>query len=318
MATVPADTFLTYDAIGNREDLLNIIYIVDPTDTIFMSSIAQNGASAILHEWQTDLYEAVDGSNAHLSGEDAVTTASIPTTRITNQTQISYKVPRVSGTQESVTSAGRPSEFAYQRMKHGVALKRDMETILLQNQAQLAGDATTARLLGAILSWIATNESVGATGVAPVGGNGTAVRTDGTQRAFTEVLLQDVLQQCWDSGGNPGTIMLGSFNKQVASGFSGNMERRSEADRETLFTAIDVYVSDFGTLNIRPSRFMRQRDCLILQMDMWAVSFLPGRNMMERDLAVTGDSQRMQILSEYTLEARNERASGIVADLDTS
>jgi hypothetical protein len=319
MASVPADTFLTYDAIGNREDLIDIIYNVDPTDTIFISSIDHTSASSITHEWQTDGYDAVDVNNAHLSGEDAVTTAATPTVRLNNVTQISYKVPRVSGTQRAVDSAGRADEFSYQRAKMGVELKRDMESIVLENAAKEAGSAGVARLLGAILSWIGTNTNFEAiVGADPITLDGAAPRTDGTQRTFTEDMLKDVLNQCWLSGGNPNTIMLGAHNKQVASGFTGNIERKTEADRETLFTAITVYVSDFGTLNIRANRFMRQRDCLVLQMDMWALAFLPGRNMAEWDLAKTGDSDRAQVLSEYTLVARNEKASGGIFDLETA
>lgn len=319
MATVPTDTFLTYDAIGIREDLSDIIYNVDPTDTIFISSIAQNAASNTLHEWQTDIYAAPDGANAHLSGEDAVTTAAVPTVRLGNFCQISYKVPRVSRTLRRVTTAGRADEFAYQRAKMGIELKRDMETILLQNQFKLAGSASVAREIGSILSWITTNTNLETgTGADPTG-DGSDARTDSASpRAFTEAQLQDVLAQCWDSGGNPDTIMVGSHNKQALSAFSGNIERKTEADRETLFTAITVYVSDFGTLNVRASRFMRARDCLVLQMDMWATSYIPGSNMAEWDLAKTGDSDRAQILSEYTLEARNEKASGGVFDLTTS
>ncbi len=320
MATVPADTFITYDAIGNREDLSNIIYNVDPTDTIFLSSVAHNEATATLHEWQTDTYAAVDLTNAHLSGEDAITTAAVPTVRLTNFTQISYKVPRVSRTQRRITSAGRADEFAYQRVKMGTELKRDMEAILLNNQAKASGSASVVRSLGGVPSWIATNTNLETgTGVDPTG-DGSDARTDSASpRAFDETQLKDVLEKCWTSGGNPDTIMLGSFNKQVLSGFAGNdMRRDADIEKETLFTSITVYVSDFGRLNVRTSRFMRQRDLFTLQMDMWAVSFIPGSNMAEWDLAKTGDSDRAQILSEYTLESRNEKASGGVFDLTTA
>lgn len=317
MATVPTDTFLSYDAVGNREDLADIIYNVDPTDTIFMSSVEHNEASAVNHEWQTDGYDAPDVTNAHLSGEDAVTTAAVPTVRLGNYCQISYKVPRVSRTQRRVTSAGRADEFAYQRVKKGVELKRDMETILLYNQAKDAGSAATARNLASIESWIVTNENKAGDGTSPTG-DGSDARGDGTQRAITEDLLKDVLQQCWVSGGDPSSIFCGAFNKQEISTFDGNVTRNVDASMETLNTAISVYVSDFGTLNIRASRFMRARTVLVLQLDMWAISFLPGSNMAEWDLAKTGDSDRAQILSEYTLEARNEKASGVLADLLTS
>ena len=61
-----------------------------------------------------------------------------------------------------------------------------------------------------------------------------------------------------------------------------------------------------------------QRDVWALQMDLWAVAFVNGRRMVSVPLAQVGDSIRRMILSEYTLEARNEKGSGIVADLTTS
>ena len=80
--------------------------------------------------------------------------------------------------------------------------------------------------------------------------------------------------------------------------------------------AVEIYEGDFGTLKVVPDRFMRARDCLILEMDKWAIAYL--RNMVRIDLARTGDSERKQMLCEYTLEARNEKASGGVFDLTTA
>jgi len=312
---LPADTFTTYDAVGNREDLSDVIYDISPTDTIFMSSIAQVSASATLHEWQTDALAAASDANAVLEGDDATTDASDPTVRLGNQCQISDKVPRVTGTQRVVNSAGRGDEFDYQVLKRGKELKRDMESALLSNNAKVAGSAAVARVLGGIDSWIATNDNFGTGGASPTG-DGSNARTDGTQRAFAETDLKTVIAGCWDQGGEPDLIMAGSFNKQAMSAFSGNATRTVDASDKRLTTAIDVYVSDFGELSVRPSRFMRTRDCLVLDTDMWAMAIL--RNFQQEPLAKTGDSDRVQLISEYTLVARNEKASGGVFDLTTA
>ncbi|MEK0326371.1 MAG: DUF5309 family protein [Nitrosopumilus sp.] len=55
---------------------------------------------------------------------------------------------------------------------------------------------------------------------------------------------------------------------------------------------------------------------LVLEMDMWVMSTL--RDFQTFDLAKTGDTDRKELLIEYTLEAKNEAASGIVAGLDAS
>ncbi len=309
----PANTFQTFAAFGNREDLSDVIYLIDPTDTPFLSGVPRTKAAAVLHEWQTDSLAAA-AANAVIEGDDATTDATSATTRLSNSTQISDKVPRVSGTQEAVNKAGRKSEMSYQVAKVAQELKRDMEFILLANTAENVGDATTARNLGSIGAWIDTNTSNGVSGTD--GSLGNTARTDGTQRDMSEALLKAVLKLCWDNGGDPECIMVGSRNKQVISGFTGNATRFKGAEDNTLKASIDIYDSDFGQLQIIPNRFQRARDCLILQKNMWGVGYL--RPFLLQDLAKTGDTERKQLLVEYTLESRNEAASGAVWDLNTA
>ena len=316
---LPSSTLATYQAIGNREDLTDMIYRIDPTDTPFMSGIAREKASAVLHEWQMQALAAVDGTNAQLEGDDPTTTATTPTTRPNNRCQISYKVARVSGTQQAVEHAGRDNELAYQEMLKGLELKRDVETILTQNQTVVTGDTTTARKTAAVLSWIVTNTSKGtAGGAADPTTSGTTTRTDGTQIAFTEARLKTVLSSICTSGGKPGTIMTGAFNKQVSSTFTGRASPIEQASAKKITASVDAYESDFGRLKVVPNRFMRTRDVLILEMEKWALAYLNGRNMISIPLAKTGDSDRRQILAEYTLVSRNEKASGGVFDNTTS
>ena len=314
---LPTNTFATYEAVGNREDLSDIIYRVDPTDTPFMTGAERTKATAVNHEWQTQALAAVDTGNYVLEGDDATTDAATPTVRLGNVCQISDKVARVTGTQQAVQHAGRDDELAYQEMLKGLELRRDMETLLVGvNIAKVTGSDSTARKTASILSWIKTNTSKGAGGADPSAADGTGTRTDGTQRAFTEANLKAVLQSAWNSGGKPDTIMVGGFNKQVFSTFTGRASPIEDTKSKKIVAAVDAYESDFGRLKIVPNRFQRARDVLILQMDMWAVAYV--RNMVSLELAKTGDSERRQILSEYALVARNEKASGGVFDLTTA
>ena len=311
----PASSYSSYDAVGNREDLANAIYDISPTTTPFLNGIKKNSAASTKHEWQTDSLAAASGSNFVIEGDDASTDASSATTRVYNYTAISDKVARVTGTQEAINSAGRQSEMAYQVMKRSKELKRDVETILLSNNAAVAGNDTTARECAGVESWLATNTDRGGTGADPTG-DGTDAATDGTQRAFAESQLQSVIASCWENGGEPDTIMVGAFNKQALSAFTGNASRQINADDKKLVTDIRVYVSDFGDLVVIPNRFQRTRSALVLDMDMWCFSTL--RDFQTVDLAKTGDTERKQILVEYTLESKNEAASGIIADLTTA
>jgi hypothetical protein len=313
--------FQTYQTVGIREDLADIIYSISPTETPFMSGIAKEKATNTTHQWQTDALAAV-AANAAVEGADITYGTMSATTKEENHTQISTKGVQVSGTNEAVTSAGRANELAYQVAKAAKELKRDMETALLSNVAKAAGDATTARKLGGCQTWIETNVDAGSGGSGA--GNG-AIRTDGTQRAFTEDQLKGVLRSCFNEGGNPNMIMVGAFNKQKLSGFTGGSTRFDSAEDRRLITSIDVYESDFGTLQVAPNRFIRGanstaakqgQDALVLEMDMWAVAFL--RDFALQTPAQTKDADQRFLVAEYTLVARNEKANGLVTDLTTS
>src|SRR6267142_678993 len=205
--TVPSNTFQTYQAIGNREDLSDVVYRIDPTDTPAMTGFEREKASAVNHEWQTQALAAVDTNNAVLEGDDATTDTVTPTVRLGNICQISDKVARVTGTQRAVEHAGRDDELEYQEMLKGLELKRDMESILVgTNQAKAAGNSSTARVTASVLSWLKSNTSKGASGADPSAADGTGTRTDGTQRVFTEANLKSVLQSIWNNGGKPDTI----------------------------------------------------------------------------------------------------------------
>ncbi len=312
--TVPTDTFETYASIGNREDLTDVIYNIAPIDTPFISGIEVTDATATLHEWQTDTLAAA-AQNAVIEGDDATTTAAVATVRPSNTCQISDKVPRVTGSQQAILKAGRGDELEYQIAKMAKEIKRDMESDLLRNNAEVTGSSGTARELGGVPTWLTSNLSEAGDATTSTGGGDNA-RTDGTARAFTEAQLKSVIKQCWDEGGDPDCLMLGSFNKQVASTFTGNATREVGAADRQLYAAIDIYDSDFGELQIMPNRFQDASHGFVFQKDMWAVAYL--RQFQLQNLAKTGDSERRQLIVEFTQEARNEAASGAVYDLTSS
>ena len=310
----PTNTFDTYDSIGEREDLSDVIYNISPTDTPFLSSAAKTVSTAVLHEWQTDALASASTSNAVIEGDEATLDAVTATTRLSNSCQIMDKTVVITGTQEVVDKAGRASELAYQIAKKAKELKRDMEAQITTNNAEVTGSATAAREMGSLGAWVATNDVMGTSGTS--GSVGNTARTDGTQRAFTEDLLKSVIKSVWNEGGDPTMIMVGPFNKQKLSGFTGNSTRFDAGADATLYTSVDVYASDFGQLQVVPNRFSRDRDAYVLDMNYWGVAFL--RDFTMHELSKTGDSEKRQLLVEATLESRNEAASGLVADLTTS
>ena len=303
----------TYDVVGNREDLIDFVYDISPTATPFLSGIAKTKATSTKHEWQTDSLAAASTSNAQIEGDEFTPDASTATTRVDNRTQIFRKVASVTGTESAMNPAGRAKEMAYQMEKRTKEIKRDIEKTLLNNQAKVVGDATTARKLAGIESWIVTNTNEASDATAATG-DGSDARQSGTNRAFLENQIKDVLQQTWDSGGEPDTIMVPGALKQTLSGFSGNATRQIDNAGKKLVTAIDVYVSDFGDLKVVPNRFMSSQTALVLDMGMWAFAEL--RPFQKVDLAKTHDSMEKAIVCEGTLVARNEASSGAVYDIN--
>lgn len=306
--TAPTGTFLTTAAIGNREDLTDVIYRITPTATPFMNMIAKSKATNTLHEWQTqDLASAA--SNAQVEGDDASAKTVTPTVRLNNRTQISTKTVIVSGSQQAMNPAGRKDELAYQVSLASLELKRDMEFGLTQNDVS----ATSPRKSRGLVGWVVDNTSKDSgTTLASYTGN-TGATDSGTTRAFTEAQVKSVMQLIYTAGGEPDTIMMGPAAKQTFSTFTGNATRMDKSEDAKLYASVDVYVTDFGEIKAVPNRFQRTRDVFILQADKWALAYL--RPFQTVELAKTGDSEKRELIVEYTLEARAPKANGAIYDI---
>ena len=308
------NSYETFDSNDKREDLANVIYNISPTETPFMSSIGTGSANGTKHEWQTDSLAAA-AANKVMEGDDSPNRALTATSRLLNHTQISTKPVVVTGTQEVVSKAGVTSEMAYQIAKAGKELKRDMEFDLTGVNVATVGSSGNGRKLRGFEAWCNTNDSHGAGGSTH---GTTGAVTDGTQRVLTEALVKSSLKACYDEGGNPDLLLVGSFNKQKVSGFTGNSTRMDMAEDRSLVATIDVYVSDFGEVRVVADRILRSsgRTALVVDTEMWSIGYL--RPFGVQDLAKTGDAEKKQLLVEYTLVSKNEAASGKIADLTTS
>lgn len=317
-----AGTYTQYETVGIKEDVSEDIYNISPKTTPFMSNAGKADASQSLFEWQIDELDAPDTGNAQLEGDDiSGVDVSTPTERIGNYCQISRKTAGVSGSNEAAEKYGRGSDLAYNMAKKSAELKRDVESILLTNQGASAGaDDVSPRKTASILAFIKTNVNKHATGVNPVYTNiPSDVRTDGTQRAFTEDLLQDAMLQSYNSGAEPTTLMVGPFNKQAVSAFDGIATKtieQSAVKPAAIIGAADFYVSDFGTLSVVPNRFQRGRDALLLDWNFVSVAYF--RPFFTKPLAVTGDAEKRLLLGEYGLKVHNEAAHALIADLTTA
>ena len=315
----PSNTFDSYDSVGIREDLQDVIYQISPEETPFYSACKKVKASNTLHEWQTDTLRA-SADNKHIEGDDTTSEARAATTRLGNYTQIFKNSVSIPDTDEGLKKAGRAAEIAYQTLKIAKEQKLDIEKALFANNARVAGSASVARELAGAPAWLVTNTTFesGNSGANPTG-DGTDARTDdGTAVAFDQARFDATMQSIWAEGGKPDSVYLSAFQMNKALGFTGNNNQRSavQAGDEKVVKSLAVYVTPWGTVEFVPTRENRSRDVFIMQNDMWAVGMLrPTKNTA---LAKTGDSTRRQVLTELTLICKNEKASGIIADNTTS
>ena len=315
---LPTGIFETYDAIGNREDLSDMIWDVSPSETPVLTAMKKKSASGTLHEWQTDALAAA-GANAQVEGDDAAPDDADPTVRLNNYCQIMAKHVVVSGTQEKVDKAGRKSEVAYQTAKRLAEIKLDIEWAMLNGggvagigNAKEAGATTTAREMGSIQTYIADNYiSAGGNGVAATG-NGVDTMTAGTGTALTEAMVTSLLQAVYTVGGNPKMLVVSPTNKGVVSTFVGGGTHFVDKDNKKLVNSVDVYIGDFHTLTVTPSRQCSPEN--VLAIDPAHLAFSELRPVSSSNLAVTGDSIRKQIICEGTLAVLNPNAHGIIAD----
>jgi hypothetical protein len=313
----PSNTFDSYDAVGIREDLSDIITNVSPEETPFFTKARKTTARNTLHEWQTDSLRA-SAANAHIEGDATSAEARTATTRLGNYTQIFKNAVVVPDTDEGLNKAGRAAEIAYQTLKIAKEQKLDIEKALFDNNARAAGSSTVARELAGAPAWLTTNITNTGTGGADATGDGTDARTDGTQTAFSQTDFDSCMQSIWENGGNPDTVYLSAFQMNVALGFTGNNNQRSsvQAGDERVVKSLAVYVTPWGTVEFVPSRENRGRDVFIMQDDMWEVATLrPTKNV---ELAKNGDNTTRQVLTELTLVCKSDAANGMVVDCSTS
>ena len=321
----PTNTFDSYDAVGIREDLRDVIYNISPEETPFLSACKKSKATNTYHEWQTDSLRS-STANAHVEGDVTTAEARTATTRLGNYTQIFKNAVVVPDTDEGINKAGRAKEIAYQTMKMAKEQKLDIEKALFDNNARAAGASNAARELAGVPAWLTTNTDFvtgGTTDGADPTGNGTDARTDavGSLTAFDQDKFDGVMQSIWENGGKASSVYLSAFQMNKALGFTGMNNQRSTigasvGGTNAVINAVDVYVTPWGTVEFIPTRENRSRDVFIMQNDMWAVGVLrPTKNTA---LSKTGDSERRQVVTEATLICKNEKSSGIIADNTTS
>lgn len=319
---ITANTNETYAVKTIREDLQEALISISPTETPFMTAIGTKNVTNTYYEWAEVDLAAASSSNRVIEGESApAVDAPTNAKRLANYTQISDKVVSVSDTVEKVNGVASAQTVAKQIAFKLKELKRDMETMLVgSNSAAAAGASGTARATATLSAFLTSNVSRGSGGASgtlsgTTAGYPNAAATDGTLRALTETMLNTVISSCWTNGAEPSVVLCGSGVKsKISQTFTGNATRYKDVVDKTLSAAVDVYVSDFGTLTIVPSRFVRSRDIFVLDPAYAKVAYL--QTVTQKPLARTGHAENRLITAEYGLQVDSEKAHGVVADIN--
>lgn len=317
-------TYLVGSAGGNREDLEDVIWELDPVDTYCLTNFERTKAESTFHEWELDTVVGVT-ANRQLEGNDFAAATVVSPTRAGNYCQISKKEFAITGTQEVVSKAGRKSEVKRQLKKQMRELKNDMEYAIVRNQASSAGGAATARSMGSIESWIPSTDNSGngvkatttASGsTAAFANNVVSAPSDGsTTGALSETKFREALELAWTDGGNARSVLVGPTQKNAIAGFSGIATKTHNVEGRTkpvISGSVDIYVSDFGTHNLILHRHVRSSVVLCLDPEYWAVAFL--RQPFMEQMAKTADAWPHAIRTEFTLVSRNHNASAKVVN----
>lgn len=295
-----ATALKTYDVVGNREDLTDIISVITRRETPLFSSLEKTKAKGTYHETQIDTL-STGNDNASIEGADYTFAVPGVRTRIGSYTQIFTKTINVSKTQAAVTTAGVEDEFANQTEKRMKEIATDVEKALITGTGNSGGSGEARRLKG-ILAYITTNVETG---------------TGTGSEALTEDVYNDLLQTIWAAGGRPDATYVNGAQKRKISAFATSNARYLEmAEDAKLINKVSIYESDFGVQRIELEPFMDSDKIAVLQRDLWKVAVL--RPLEYDDVPSVGSYKAGVIEGELTLESQNEAGSGKATGLTTT
>lgn len=321
---VVTNTFTSPSAVGNREELSDVVSRITPEDTPIYTMIGKGKAKSTHPEWETDEL-AAPANNAQLEGDDYTFAATTPPERLGNYTQIFRKDGIISETQDIVDEAGPVQKVKHQKLKKGVELRKDVEYSIVAANASVAG---STRYTGSLSTWIESNVSRGNNGANGGFNSGTGLTvapTNGDQRAFTKTILDDVMMQGYNSGANFRHVVVSPYVKSVFVTFMSDNNVASfryaaqNGKNNSIVSNADIYEGPFGKVMVHPNRVMAgaaglARNGFLIDTEMLQWAWL--RKIKEdKDVAKTGDAKKFVLIGEGTLKVKNEKGLGVAADL---
>lgn len=286
----------TYTAVGNREDLMDIITNISPDETPLMNKFGRSKVTGMIHSWLTDSL-GTPGENAQLENQPFSSTPATPRVKLDNNIQIFMRDCVVSDSQEAVLKAGVKSEMAYQLAKTLKMIALDVEYAIVNNDTKVQGTAVVQGKFGGVPYFNSATFHQNTV---------TADEDDG----LTEENLNDAIQKAWEVGGTPDICVVSGVNKRIISGFTGNAHRERSADSTKIKQIIEIYESDFGMVNTVLHRLQPDDRVDLLQSEYWKLAYLIPFKTYERpkDSLMNGKV----VTGQLTLECRSPEANSVI------
>jgi hypothetical protein len=312
-------TYLSSNAVGERESLADVIYRIDPDETPLVANSQKETTKGIFYEWQVQELAAASDTNHSNEGADYSYANPAPTVRLGNYHQISVQAASVSNTLDVVDKAGRDKETAMVKVLKGIEQRRDIEKSLFKNEARSASDPRKAAKL---LSWI-TNVDAPSDMAASSGDGSDAADLSGTAAALTLAKIDAAMLAAYTDGGTPNMLLMSPANKQNFSGLSGgsvatNQITMTAPKEASIIGSVSLYLSDFGELSVTVDRQCPNSEMYLIDTDYVCLGSLPGRMFSVSDVAPTGDATKFAIVSEWTLIVKAPKAHAAIIGLNGS
>ena len=315
-----------------REDVMDKIWDISKIPLPFTDMIGSRTVKNERFDWTQDKLAAPDITNARVDGQDAGAAGAATGKRVGNHCQISDKVIAVSYRADASDTIGRAKELAYRLNRGQQELRRDVEAIMLNNQASVAGTDTVAGATGGLPSWIETNVDGGTAGGYDAATGLTVARTVGAARALSFGTVKSMIQGAYMEGGEVDTLMS---IPSVIAGLSEYMftstariatlqaDQGKSSAKATALGAVNVIVSDFGTVKMVDNRLQQTytdsgtttcADVFLLDPSMLSQAILHGYRADE--LAKTGLSEKRHLAVDFGLQVGNEASLALIGDIN--
>lgn len=293
--------------VGKREDLSDLISVVDAKETPLSSMIpkGQKPANSIF-DWQVDAYDKPSQSGV-VDGSDVTTFKN----KAANRVKLSGRVQWVREpwmvsklAQDLSNVAGVDSEKARAVAKCLTELKRSIEAVIgSDGESQEDNGNDKAYLTRGLGSWISNSAQSDLPVPAAFRTPSASINTTASA-SLTETHVQDVLESSFQQSGRRSGFKLvcGTKMKRVFTGFgqyvgdkASNLavRRMNQSDPSMIQANVGVFEGDFGTIELIPDLWLAYSGGdatsgtnyrgYLLDMDMLELRFLerPGNVELE-------------------------------------